>query len=325
MLVKFVSTATAAALCSVALTSSNQTFAQDQIPGTQPNLDTASLEAYVPNQVSEEAATASLQTLLRAATPVQVMAHGEADKQAATVYISDIPVLTYTDSASVSVTGWLPPGDEPVVVQTGSTAVSQKQGAIAQATAMAKKLEDLHQQAIDPTTVTARWNDGAYSVMVGDTPLVTLGEQVQLPDATSNKAEDVLQVTNRLRRLIGDTPAEPVSEVTGRPAPPAPVRRAAVRSSLRGMASWYGPGFHGRYSASGERFNQYALTAAHRTLPFGTRVRVTNVNNGRQVVVRINDRGPYSHGRVIDLSAGAARAIGLQAAGVGMVQLEVLD
>jgi len=79
----------------------------------------------------------------------------------------------------------------------------------------------------------------------------------------------------------------------------------------KGAASWYGPGFHGRRTASGERFDANAFTAAHRTLPFGARVKVTNTRNGRSVMVRINDRGPYAHGRVIDLSKASARAIGL--------------
>lgn len=78
-----------------------------------------------------------------------------------------------------------------------------------------------------------------------------------------------------------------------------------------GVASWYGPGFHGRPTANGEHFNTHALTAAHRTLPFGTKVRVTNKSNGRSVVVRINDRGPYVGGRVIDLSNASARALGM--------------
>lgn len=85
------------------------------------------------------------------------------------------------------------------------------------------------------------------------------------------------------------------------------------------MASWYGPGFHGRRTASGERFNTGAFTAAHRTLPFGTRVRVVNQTTGRSVVVRINDRGPFVRGRVIDLSKAAARAIGVS--GVARVTL----
>nr|MDJ0983204.1 septal ring lytic transglycosylase RlpA family protein [Kiloniellales bacterium] len=73
-----------------------------------------------------------------------------------------------------------------------------------------------------------------------------------------------------------------------------------------GEASWYGPGFQGRKTASGVRFNMNALTAAHRSLPFGTQVRVTNVENGRTVVVTINDRGPFAGGRIIDLSKAAA-------------------
>ncbi|MBA1155498.1 septal ring lytic transglycosylase RlpA family protein [Microvirga sp. Marseille-Q2068] len=89
-----------------------------------------------------------------------------------------------------------------------------------------------------------------------------------------------------------------------------------------GRASWYGPGFHGRRTASGETFNTNDLTAAHRTLPFGTKVRVVNKRTGRSVVVRINDRGPYAHGRVIDLSKASAQAIGLSGvASVDVAQL----
>ncbi|MBD3315706.1 MAG: septal ring lytic transglycosylase RlpA family protein [Chitinivibrionales bacterium] len=91
-----------------------------------------------------------------------------------------------------------------------------------------------------------------------------------------------------------------------------------------GVASYYGPGFHGRQTANGERFDQYAATAAHRTLPFGTRVRVTNLNNGKSVVVRINDRGPFKRGRIIDLSVGAARQIDMIGPGTARVRLEVL-
>ena len=88
-----------------------------------------------------------------------------------------------------------------------------------------------------------------------------------------------------------------------------------------GRASYYGSGFSGRRTASGERFNPSELTAAHRTLPFGTRVKVTNQSNGRSVVVRINDRGPFHHSRVIDLSHEAARQIGLVRQGQGQVEL----
>lgn len=76
-------------------------------------------------------------------------------------------------------------------------------------------------------------------------------------------------------------------------------------SAIAAVASWYGPGFHGRLTANGERYNMHALTAAHKTLPFGTEVKVTNVKNGKSVVVRINDRGPFAKGRTIDLSKAA--------------------
>lgn len=94
-----------------------------------------------------------------------------------------------------------------------------------------------------------------------------------------------------------------------------------VAEASCGQASWYGPGFHGRRTASGETFNQNDLTAAHPSLPFGTRVRVRVTRSGRSVVVRINDRGPYTGGRIIDLSAAAAAQIGLRSSGVGNVCL----
>lgn len=95
-------------------------------------------------------------------------------------------------------------------------------------------------------------------------------------------------------------------------------------ASERGLASWYGKRHHGRLTASGMVFNQDALTAAHRTLPFGTRVRVTNLENGRQVAVQITDRGPYRSRRVIDLSREAAQALAMLTPGVVRVRLETL-
>jgi len=91
-----------------------------------------------------------------------------------------------------------------------------------------------------------------------------------------------------------------------------------------GQASYYAAPYHGRATASGERFDTHKLTAAHRTLPFGTRVRVTNLDNGRTVEVRITDRGPFVEGRAIDLSRAAAGTIGLLGSGVGPVRIEVL-
>lgn len=98
----------------------------------------------------------------------------------------------------------------------------------------------------------------------------------------------------------------------------------AVAATFEGEASWYGPGFHGRRTANGETFDRGAMTAAHRSLPFGTLVRVTNLATGRPVVVRINDRGPYAGGRVIDLSEAAAGQIGMVPSGTARVRAEVL-
>jgi rare lipoprotein A len=94
----------------------------------------------------------------------------------------------------------------------------------------------------------------------------------------------------------------------------------------QGMASWYGPQFHGRPTASGETFDQYALSAAHRTLPLHTWVEVTNLENGERLVVRVNDRGPFAHTdqRIIDLSFGAAQRLGVIARGTARVEVRAL-
>jgi len=103
-----------------------------------------------------------------------------------------------------------------------------------------------------------------------------------------------------------------------------PAPGVGVLETIASNASWYGPGFHGRLTASGEVFNQYSMTAAHKSLPFGTRVRVTNLYNGRSTVVRINDRGPFIGGRVVDLSMAAAERIGMISSGTAPVSIQVL-
>jgi rare lipoprotein A len=119
--------------------------------------------------------------------------------------------------------------------------------------------------------------------------------------------------------------AAAVSTLLALPLSTAAHADPAVLRTISGSASWYGPGFHGRTTANGERFNQNELTAAHRTLPFGTKVRVTNRNTGKSVTVRINDRGPFHGNRVIDLSRAAAGKIGLVNSGVGNVKIDVLS
>ncbi len=124
---------------------------------------------------------------------------------------------------------------------------------------------------------------------------------------------------------------------TGSPAPrteakPASDSGGSVRPStgkilltLEGVASYYADDFHGKLTSNGETFNMHDLTAAHRTFPFGTRIKVTNLDNQKTVYVRVNDRGPFVDGRIIDLSLGAAKEISLIQTGTARVRLEVVQ
>lgn len=113
----------------------------------------------------------------------------------------------------------------------------------------------------------------------------------------------------------------PPLTVTPPPYPPSAIPPEIIQGQ-EGIASWYGPGFNGKATSSGEIYNMYAMTAAHRTLPFGTMVRVHDLENGRSTVVRINDRGPFVEGRIIDLSYAAAQALGMD--GTALVRLHIL-
>jgi rare lipoprotein A (peptidoglycan hydrolase) len=117
---------------------------------------------------------------------------------------------------------------------------------------------------------------------------------------------------------IAKIPSPPETEQ----APPATSQPTMMET---GVASWYGPKFHGKLTASGEVFNQEKFTAAHQTLPWGSRVKVTNLANGKSVDVRINDRGPFGKGRIIDLSRAAARALGIVGRGLTTVRVEWLS
>jgi len=124
---------------------------------------------------------------------------------------------------------------------------------------------------------------------------------------------------------ISRRPAEPQPNVPVRPSTPQPgmddVSGPPIYTEV-GIASWYGPSFNHRAAADGSVYDQDGLTAAHRTLPMGSTIRVTNLATGEQVYVRITDRGPFVPGRILDLSAGAAKAIGLYRMGIGRVRVE---
>jgi rare lipoprotein A len=100
--------------------------------------------------------------------------------------------------------------------------------------------------------------------------------------------------------------------------------KSHARFVQTGVASWYGKDFHGKKTSNGEIYNMHAMTAAHKTLPLGVFVKVQNTTNGREAVVRVNDRGPFVKGRVIDLSYAAAKRLGVDIAGTGFVRIEAL-
>jgi rare lipoprotein A len=157
---------------------------------------------------------------------------------------------------------------------------------------------------------------GRTEIRLGSAPFVLVDRQTAL---LAGMSEDKLARAwaRQVRQSLGEPEALTVANLL-----PTSVR--STGRLIAGMASYYGPGFHGRLAADGSRFNQNAMTAAHKTLPFGTLVKVTNQRSGQTCVVRITDRGPFIAGRVIDLSVGAARAIGMLGSGVARVTLEVV-
>jgi len=125
-----------------------------------------------------------------------------------------------------------------------------------------------------------------------------------------------------LALLVHGCAERPTAPTTTPAVTPSP---ASTTFTQRGKASFYARMHHGQRTANGEAHDQNSLVAAHRSLPFGTRVRVTNLSNGKQVIVRINDRGPFVRGRIIDLSRAAAKRIGMLDQGVARVRIEALE
>ncbi len=306
-------------------------------------------EASITSQKSSEKETVAETFNGSNANVTKVYAHKLAERQAATLYIRNIPVFTFLSSVPVA------NSENKVALPKNAVAVdSSYSDAVEKATTVAAKIDDLVNKKVDANKITVSWNgstefkSGAetlterYTIKVDGSELVEINGDTRLPDATTNRRQDALQATNRLRRLVGK--ASPLNTIAGLPPELTKTENLATqetasskgnakkgrtatrgrRRGFRGIASFYGAYFAGRKTASGERFNPARMTAAHRSLPFGTRVRVTNMRNGRSVVVRINDRGPFIRGRVIDLSKGAAGVIGMIGRGIAPVRVEVL-
>ena len=156
---------------------------------------------------------------------------------------------------------------------------------------------------------------------------LTLPATAALPQEHVHAAQPQMDFDASFARFeaLPETP-EPAAHVVDIATIEPPIETGPAASPIgSGVASYYGKRFHGRRTANGERFDMHAMTAAHRTLPFGTLVEVTNPRNGKVVTVRINDRGPFHGGRVIDVSRAAATELGLIQRGHGTVDLAVLD
>ncbi|WP_341528198.1 septal ring lytic transglycosylase RlpA family protein [Nostoc sp. UHCC 0302] len=300
--------------------------------------------------------------------------HNVGGRKAATLFIRNIPVLTFLSSVPEASTETKKVGEvgdgkgvqsyallassSPKLAMTGNViGVSNQISAVdddpvQRASVIAAKINELIRENVNADKITVSWKAGGestapnqaqnktvssqqqpsdrYAIKINSDELVEISEDTRLPDTTKNLAQDALQATNRMRRLLGN--ASPLTAITNLPVRsaasivkfPKEIAVGGVRLSFRGVASFYGYDGSGSQTASGERFNPEGMTAAHRSLPLGTKVRVTNTRNGRSVVVRINDRGPYIRGRIIDLSAGAARIIGMMGSGVAPVHIEVL-
>ncbi len=298
---------------------------------TATSLETDNAQPEVRSDVAKVGESASQQTATLSEVEIPAIAkvfpHTADDRQAATVYVRNIPVLTFLGD-TVEAEADDQSATEQRKLAASKVAPPDADQPLWKANKLVAEFNQLNRTGeVNGEEISVRWEDDLYIIEHGEEILVTLDDDTVLPDTTGAAGEDALQATNRLRRLLGQEEAGPLTLVADLPAPPEPEPKQVVAYGgsfyEQGEASWYGPGFHGRTTANGETYNQWAMTAAHKYLPFGTVVRVTNLYSGAAAVVRINDRGPYAHGRVIDLSAAAADVIGMD--GVASVRIDILN
>ncbi|MEM9567173.1 MAG: septal ring lytic transglycosylase RlpA family protein [Cyanobacteria bacterium P01_E01_bin.34] len=236
--------------------------------------------------------------------PASLYAHELWGHEAATVYLEGLPLVTFTAANNPSAN----PED--------------------MAADLIERLNQLAQSEPESYDI-GLIAGGNYAVTVDGTAVIEIDDTVQSTFRDRDRSATAASVANQMRRVLqGASPIDASDAVVVARASsdytPNPVTDNVV-STQRGLASWYGPGFAGRLSANGEIFNPEHMTAAHKYLPFNTMVEVINLVTGSSVVVRINDRGPFVGERIIDLSAAAARSIGLMQRGVGPVEIRILN
>lgn len=177
------------------------------------------------------------------------------------------------------------------------------------------------QSASEATTQKAGWTDKKLAVLQ-DNSTSDVQASVALADSGQGNSEATQAVLNEELANGPDISHRYKYKVRGKQYR---VFSTADNFQEIGSASWYGPGFHGKKTANGEIYNMHAMTAAHKTLPLGSKVQVTNLSNGKKITVRINDRGPFHGGRIIDLSKKAAKALGILHKGHGKVHIKIVN
>ncbi len=211
------------------------------------------------------------------------------------VYLGQLPLLSVAT------------GDEP---------------ALERASQISGRVNQLNWDRVSADTIRVAFDGRRYRVIAGeDDTVVTIDAAIRLSrtDDISDRAT-AFQIANRLRRFFGGVPA--LIDING----PSILENIGVSVSraFQGLASWYGGSFLGRRTSSGLVLTTSSLFAAHRALPFGTNLRVTNLSNGKQVLVQVQDRGPFHGNRVLDLSPRAANLLGMVGAGIARVRVEVV-
>jgi len=307
----------------------------------QNNSGSSTQAVTLTNSTNNLTANAPIPSASGTSNVAKIYAHTVDGKPAATVYVRGIPVMTFVEGESQprqkdldlnkpDLSKELPQGDKDnkeskeskdIKAAIAQDRLQSSTNPIERAAAVASLINQLNREGEDASKITPEWQSGSFVIKFGTRGILRFDQSVRLPETTKEPSLDVLESANLIRRLMGG--ASPLNAVLNAP----PTTNAALGQVLQvasGIASWYGPGFAGNLSASGEIFDPEAMTAAHPNLPFGTMVRVINMDNNQSVVVRINDRGPYIHGRVIDMSAAAARSIGMMPTGVAPVKLEIL-
>ncbi|MGK7910833.1 MAG: septal ring lytic transglycosylase RlpA family protein [Synechococcus sp.] len=236
--------------------------------------------------------------------PASLYAHDLWGHEAATVYLEGLPLVTFTAANNPSAN----PED--------------------MAADLTERLNQLAQS--EPESYDIGLIAGAnYAVTVDGTAVIEIDDTVQSTFRDRDRSATATSVANQMRRTLQGTSPIDASDAVVVARASSDYTSSTVTGTVvgtqRGLASWYGPGFAGRLSANGEIFNPEHMTAAHKYLPFNTMVEVINLITGSSVVVRINDRGPFVGERIIDLSAAAARSIGLLQSGVGPVEIRILN